>query len=82
MVASVQPEVRWNGTTLMKEVVTDEEPQEEMFSDVSGNWGCGATWKGRWFQIQWSALPGTSGWSIMSKELLPIVVTAVVWGRQ
>ncbi len=74
--------LRWNGTTLMKEVVTDEEPQEEMFSDVSGNWGCGATWKGRWFQIQWSALPGTSGWSIMSKELLPIVVTAVVWGRQ
>ncbi len=73
--------LRWNGTSLMTAVVTDEEPQEEMFSDASGNWGCGATWKGRWFQ-QWSALPGTSEWSIMPKELLPIVVAAVVWGRQ
>ena len=74
--------LRWNGTSLMTAVVTDEEPQEEIFSDASGNWGCGATWKGRWFQIQWSTLPGTSEWSIMPKELLPIVVAAVVWGRQ
>ena len=74
--------LRWNGTSLMKAVVVDGEPQEEMFSDASGNWGCGATWKGRWFQIQWSALPGTSEWGIMPKEMLPIVVAAVVWGAR
>ena len=71
----------WKGTSLMRAVVTEGtegEPQEEMFSDASGNCGCGATWKGRWFQIQWSAMPGTGEWGIMPKELLPIVV----WGKQ
>ncbi len=60
----------------------DGDPQEEMFSDASGSWGCGATWQGEWFQIQWGALPGTSEWGIMPKEMLPIVVAAVVWGAR
>ena len=74
--------LRWNGTSLMKAVVVDEVPQEVMCSDASGSWGCGATWQGEWFQIQWSALPGTSEWGIMPKEMLPIVVAAVVWGAR
>ncbi len=74
--------LRWNGTSLMKAVVVDGDPQEEMFSDPSGSWGCGATWQGEWFQIQWGALPGTSEWGIMPKEMLPIVVAAVVWGAR
>ncbi len=74
--------LRWNGTSLMKAVVVDEVFHEEMVSDASGSWGCGAAWKGRWFQIQWKALAGTSEWGIMPKELLPIVVAAIVWGSQ
>ena len=73
--------LEWNGTSLMRAVVTDEEPREVMLSDASGNWGCGATWKGKWFQIKWSETTGAKDWSIMPKELLPIVVAAVVWGK-
>jgi len=71
---------RWNGTSLMKTVVTDGSPQEVMYSDASGTWGCGATWQGEWFQLRWEDLPGSAEWSIMPKELLPIVVAATVWG--
>ncbi len=71
----------WNGTALMRAVVPDEVPSEIMFSDASGSWGCGATWQGRWFQIKWSDATQASKWSIMPKELLPIVVAAVIWGK-
>ncbi len=74
--------LRWNGTSLMKSVVMEVECHEELVSDASGSWGCGAAWKGEWFQIQWKALAGTSEWGIMPKELLPIVVAAIVWGGQ
>ena len=73
--------LNWNGTALMRSVVTDEVPSEVMLSDASGNWGCGATWQGKWFQIKWSDATRTKEWSIMPKELLPIVVAAVVWGK-
>ncbi len=73
--------LEWNGTTLMKAVVSAEVPQEEMLSDASGHWGCGATWRGKWFQLKWETMPVTTEWSIMPKELPPIVVAAVVWGK-
>ncbi len=71
-----------NGTSLMRAVVVEGEQQEEMLSDTSKNCGCRATQKGRWFQIQWNEMPGTGEWSIMLIKLLPIVVAAVVWGKQ
>ncbi len=71
----------WNGTALMRAVATEEEPQEVVLSDASGGWGCGATWKDKWFQIKWSEAIGAKDWNIMPKELLPIVVAAVVWGK-
>jgi len=37
--------------------------------------------EGKWFQICWCDVAGTSEWGIMPKELLPIVVAAVVWGK-
>ncbi len=73
---------RWNGTSLMRSVVAMDEPREEMVSDASGRWGCGAAWSGEWFQIQWESIPGTEEWGIMPKELLPIVVATAVWGRR
>lgn len=72
----------WNGTALMRSVVVDEEPREVVLSDASGGWGCGAVWNDRWFQVQWSELPDASSWSIMPKELLPIVAAAALWGKQ
>ncbi len=74
--------LEWNGTALMKSVVLDGQPMEEMCTDASGNWGCGAVWRNEWFQIRWDSLPATSEWGIMPKEMLPIVVAAAVWGHR
>ena len=71
--------VNWNGVSLMRSLAATDSPQETMLSDESGNWGCGATWNGKWFQLSWNEAKGATGWSIMPKELLPIVVAAVVW---
>uniref|UniRef100_A0A1X7TD39 Reverse transcriptase domain-containing protein n=1 Tax=Amphimedon queenslandica TaxID=400682 RepID=A0A1X7TD39_AMPQE len=53
-----------------------------VYSDASGRWGCGAVCLpvGQWFQVQWP-----ESWysiSIAAKELLPIVVSVAVWGRE
>ena len=72
--------LNWNGTSLMGPV--SEIPQETMLSDASGSWGCGATWNGMWFQLSWKEAKEAEGWIIMPKELLPIVVAAVVWKEQ
>ncbi len=70
----------WNGTALMQEVPSD--PRYEVVSDASGSWGCGAEWSGKWFQLSWNEAQNAKEWSIMPKELLPIVIAAVVWGEQ
>ncbi len=50
-----------------------------MTSDASGTWGCGAWHNTSWFQIQWdaTAYPLT----IAEKELIPIIIGCVVWGK-
>ncbi len=51
-------------------------------SDASGSWGCGAAWETSWFQLDWESWKGVKDWSIMPKEMLPIVIAAAVWGPQ
>ena len=49
-------------------------------TDASGSWGCAAFGEGRWLQWQWPV-----EWekeSIMAKELVPIMLCCVVWGRR
>ncbi len=70
----------WNGTALMQEGLSD--PRYEVVSNASGSWGCGAEWSGKWFQLSWNEALNAKEWSIMPKELLPIVLAAVVWGEQ
>ena len=72
--------LNWNGTSLMG--LVSETPHETMLSDASGGWGCAATWNGRWFQLNWKEAKGAEEWNIMPKELLPIVVAAIVWRTQ
>ena len=67
---------QWNGRFLLSS--TDDQ-SIELTSDASGNWGCGA-WCGlKWFQMQWN--DGTKYFSIAIKELIPIIIAAVIWGR-
>ena len=69
----------WNGIGMLAE---GEAPGSTgiVTSDASGNWGCGAfTRSGRWFQYSWP-----ESWAqvhITVKELLPIVMASVLWGR-
>ena len=51
-------------------------------SDASGSWGCGAFdhTSGQWFQYPWK-----EAWlpvNIAVKELLPIVISAALWGSR
>ncbi len=66
----------WNGSSFFP----PPSPSVHVFSDASGTFGCGAfdTQRG-WFQFQWR-----EEWvarNIATKELIPVVVAAVLWGR-
>ena len=53
-------------------------PDHKIFTDASGHWGCGAMFGPQWMHLAWSV-----EWSqqdIMVKELVPIVLSCVVWG--
>ena len=53
-------------------------PKFHIHTDASGSWGCGALFKGHWFQLPWD-----NSWldtNIMAKELLLIILSTAVWG--
>ena len=50
-------------------------------SDASGSWGCGAmSSESHWFQLQWP--PHLMSASIAFKEMIPVVISAAIWGHQ
>lgn len=67
----------WNGTSLL---IHRHSPTTTFCSDASGSWGCGAWHNTNWFQIQWDA--NSLNLHISAKELIPVIVAAVVWGPQ
>ena len=69
----------WNGVSILAPAKASV-PDGLITSDASGSWGCGAYHNQRWFQLQWTQ--STINWHITSKELLPIVVAAAIWGSR
>ena len=68
--------VRWNGIGMISN------PQQilvKLESDASGKWGCVAVWATHWLQWKWNTI--AEKWSIAPKELLPILLACVVWGK-
>ena len=65
----------WNGIALFP----DLPPGVTVVSDASGSWGCGgySTGNHQWFQLQWPL-----SWSSVNKELIPVVVSAALWGHE
>ena len=51
-----------------------------VYSDASGLWGCGGYVAKDWFQYKW--LVHHQGLSIASKELIPVVISAAIFGKQ
>ena len=66
----------WNGASL---VVLPQSRTISVTSDASGSWGCGAWHEKDWFQLAWDTR--TQGLHIAAKELIPIIIGAVVWGK-
>ena len=67
----------WNGVAMMGS--PEWQPKIHLFSDASGSFGCGAWWDQSWFQVAWTS--DVQEWSIAQKELLPIVLAAMLWGK-
>ncbi len=68
---------QWNGKAFLCPPASL--PTVELVSDASGSWGCGAWHGNSWFQVQWDRRADKI--SIAVKELLPIVLTCVMWGH-
>jgi len=69
----------WNGISLTR-AIGKQFADVSVFSDASGNWGCGAYSGSQWFQLPWTGKVVEQ--QIAVKELIPVVVAAVVWGKQ
>ena len=69
----------WNGVSLFWKNRKDS-PDVTVWSDAAKTWGYGALTKGAWFQHPWPEdLPQKS---IAYLELVPIVMSAFIWGRK
>ena len=70
---------QWNGIGMLA-ALNRQPPTQQLTSDVSGTWGCGAFSGQGWFSLAWSGL-----WEqvhITIKEFLPIVMASALWGPQ
>ena len=68
----------WNGVSMLRPVrllVADH----HLYSDASGGFGCVAIWSSLW--LQFTSPQSYYGVAIAPKELIPIVMACLVWGR-
>ena len=71
----------WNGVSLLRASgIGSPRPGVDVWSDASGGWGCRVLWQGQWFRVAWGSLP-IAGAGIAPRELFPIIVASMVWGR-
>ena len=68
----------WNGISMSEDPAWKSVPFH-LYTDTSGSFGCGAWSDQSWFQYSWPN--GLKQQSIAAKELLPIVMACMVWGK-
>ena len=69
---------KWNGISMISPPPS-QATDIHLYSDASGSFGCGAWWGVEWLRYLWQ-----ESWihqSIAAKELLPIVMAGMLWGR-
>ena len=70
---------KWNGISIISALC--RRPVDMVLTtDASGNWGCGGYFNRQWFQLPWNGY-----WQHMPiavKELLPVVISCIIWGKQ
>ena len=69
--------VEWNGVSMLWS--RNLYRKVTLTSDASGTWGCGAFANSQWFQVEWSN--DFKAFPIHVKELIPIVIGAIIWGH-
>ncbi len=57
-------------------------PTVHIYTDASGEIGCGAWWSPQWWQLKWTPGMAFGKLPITQKEVLPIVLSCAQWGRQ
>ena len=67
----------WNGFSILRHPAISN-PDISAQTDASGTWGCAAVLAPHWLQWQWPLEWQNIG--IMAKELVPIILTCIVWG--
>ena len=65
---------QWNGSSYIATAA-----HVRFATDASGIWGCGAWHERSWFQLEWDPL--TRQLPIAVKELLPIILAGLIWGK-
>ncbi|KAL5477312.1 hypothetical protein EMCRGX_G024096 [Ephydatia muelleri] len=70
---------QWNGVSMMWDD-RKKHPDQMVWSNASGSWGCGAYWHTRWFQYPWTEV--STEWSIAVKEMVPVMWGCFVWGSE
>ena len=72
---------RWNSISLLA-TLGRLSPTVTLTSNASGKWGCGAFWEQGWFQLAWADTTCRKDSNIATKELIPIMMAAAMWGSQ
>lgn len=77
----------WNGISLFLDLTETRAPDFDLYTDSSGKVGFGAYFQGQWFCSSWAAskpmLDNMEEDTSMSfKELVPIVIAAMLWGSR
>ena len=71
----------WNGKAMMR-AQNQWSPAVKVFTDASGEVGCGALWGSHWLQLKWADMATWKDIPITQKEVLPAVLACAVWGHQ
>ena len=71
----------WNGVSIVT-ALCRHPIDAKLVSDASGSWGCGAYFGDRWFSLSWTSCLTWADMHITVKELLPIVISCAIWGRE
>ena len=69
----------WNGVSLLWDLGL-QAPDIQVYTDASGNWGCGVFLDPKWFHLEWSSR--LHPLSIAVKEMCPVVLAAATFGQE
>ncbi|XP_070570100.1 uncharacterized protein [Ptychodera flava] len=71
----------WNGSASMLQSSWISSPDMELYTDASAKHGYGIFYKGHWISAPWPNQITENNYSIAWMELLPILLSCLIWGH-